>query len=382
MVELKSFPFDSITDDREYPAQIFRNYFHKFLSTGIYFGKYKNYGDYSMKVVPQEGLKIQVTKGAGILRGLDFELEEDTTLTVNLSLNKTRKDMVVVKADDTLAERKTTLYVKEGTETEFAELERTNDIFEICLAKINVGDTKATIDLDDIEDTRRDSELAGIVTSLIDIDIQDVLDDITKKKDKFFESLGITTKEQAEELIEELSQYVDVKRIQASDFVSRLESMLQELQKDMVPSELVSIDNQNFASKTLDKALTEVSTKLNDTIEQVNTSLEGTTQEVETKINTIKQETEARAFTIETNSWEQKGELYEAVIADERVKENDLADVAFDSSTYSIAEEAGVKSYVTEETGKIRLFADSVPSGILSGKYTLSKGGGEVSGEN
>ena len=125
-----------------------------------------------------------------------------------------------------------------------------------------------------------------------------------------------------------------------------------------------------------------MSTKLNDTIEQVNTSLEGTTQEVETKINTIKQETEARAFTIETNSWEQKGELYEAVIADERVKENDLADVAFDSSTYSIAEEAGVKSYVTEETGKIRLFADSVPSGILSGKYTLSKGGGEVSGEN
>lgn len=382
MVELKSFPFDSITDDREYPAQIFRNYFHKFLSTGIYFGKYKNYGDYSMKVVPQEGLKIQVTKGAGILRGLDFELEEDTTLTVNLSLNKTRRDMVVVKSDDTLAERKTTLYVKEGTETEFAELERTNDIFEICLAKINVGDTKATIDLDDIEDTRRDSELAGIVTSLIDIDIQDVLDDITKKKDKFFESLGITTKKQAEELIEELSQYVDVKRIQASDFVSRLESMLQELQKDMVPSELVSIDNQNFASKTLDKALTEVSTKLNDTIEQVNTSLEGTTQEVETKINTIKQETEARAFTIETNSWEQKVELYEAVIADERVKENDLADVAFDSSTYSIAEEAGVKSYVTEETGKIRLFADSVPSGILSGKYTLSKGGGEVSGEN
>lgn len=115
---------------------------------------------------------------------------------------------------------------------------------------------------------------------------------------------------------------------------------------------------------------------------KVETKITTFEQEVETKINTIKQETEARAFTIETNSWEQKGELYEAVIADERVKENDLADVAFDSSTYSIAEEAGVKSYVTEETGKIRLFADSVPSGILSGKYTLSKGGGEVSGEN
>ena len=164
MIELKSFPFDSIADDREYPAQIFRNYFHKFLSTGVYFGKYKDYGDYSMKVIPSLELNVRVTKGAGILRGLDFELEEDAILPVTLSLGKIRKDMVVVKADDTLPERKTTLYIKEGTETDFAELERTDDIYEICLAKITVGDTKTTVDLDDIEDTRRDSELAGIVT--------------------------------------------------------------------------------------------------------------------------------------------------------------------------------------------------------------------------
>ena len=30
-IELESFPFDSIVDDREYPAAIFRNYFGKFL---------------------------------------------------------------------------------------------------------------------------------------------------------------------------------------------------------------------------------------------------------------------------------------------------------------------------------------------------------------
>ena len=206
-VELKSFPFDSIADDREYPASIFRKYFHKFLSTGIYFGKYKNYGDYSMKVVPSLEMNIRVTKGAGIIRGLDFELEEDEILPIELSLGKIRKDMVVIRADDTLAERKTILYIKQGTNIEFAELERTDDIYEICIARIIVGDTKANIELEDIEDTRRDTELAGIVTSLIDIDIQDVLDEITIKKEKFFINLGIVTEEEKEKFWNELDTW-------------------------------------------------------------------------------------------------------------------------------------------------------------------------------
>ncbi len=231
MVELKSFPFDSIADDREYPAAIFRNYFHKFLSTGVYFGKYKNYGDYSMKVVTSLGLNVRVTKGAGIIKGLDFELENDAVLPVNLSLGKIRKDMVVVKADDTLAERKTSLYIKEGTDADFATLERTADVYELCLAKITVGDTKTTVDLDDIEDTRRNSDFAGIVTSLIDIDIQDVLDDINLKKSQFFAQLGITTKAEADELIEDLSNYCDtVKDTLSGDVAVNLLNIINSLQ--------------------------------------------------------------------------------------------------------------------------------------------------------
>lgn len=207
-IELKSFPFDSIAKDREYPANIFRNYFYKFLSTGVYFGKYKNYGDYSMKVVPDTGLKVKVTKGAGNIKGLDFELDEDTLLNINLSAETNRKDLVIVKADDTLARRKTTLYVKEGTATEFPTLTRTNDIYELGIAKINVTAGKITIDLDDIEDTRRNEDLCGIVTSLIDIDIQDVLDDITAKKNNYFAVLSSLTQTEIDELIAGLKQYI------------------------------------------------------------------------------------------------------------------------------------------------------------------------------
>lgn len=195
-VELESFPFDSIIDDREYEASIFRNYFGKFLSSGVYFGLYNNYGDYSMKVVPDTGLNVKVTKGCGLIKGADYNLKDDKVLNINMPIGSARNDMIVVRLDDKLEVRKTKLYVKEGTSTDFATLERTTDVYEICLAKIVVGDRVLAVTADDITDTRRDSELCGIVTSLIDIDIQDVLDDITAKKDQFFIDLGIETEEE------------------------------------------------------------------------------------------------------------------------------------------------------------------------------------------
>ena len=206
-VELESFPFDSIVDDREYEASIFRNYFGKFLTTGVYFGLYNNYGDYSMKVVADTGLNVKVTKGCGLIKGADYNLKNDTILSINMPIGANRKDMIVVRLDDKLEVRKTKLYVKEGTATDFATLERTTDVYEICLAKIVVGDRALTVTIDDITDTRRDGELCGIVTSLIDIDIQDVLDDITTKKDNFFANLNIITEQDKAEFWQRLEAW-------------------------------------------------------------------------------------------------------------------------------------------------------------------------------
>ena len=121
-ITLKSFPFDSMNvlntessqmePDRLYAAEFFRKYFAKFLSNGVYFGNYKNYGENSMKVTADGGLNIRVAKGAGLIEGADFENEQERVFTLERPVSGNRVDRVVVKFDTTLAVRETQIYVK------------------------------------------------------------------------------------------------------------------------------------------------------------------------------------------------------------------------------------------------------------------------------
>lgn len=195
MVVLKSFPFDSMEvlneesgqmeDDRLYEAEIFRKYFAKFLSNGVYYGHYKNYGENGMKVCLDSGLTVKVSKGCGIINGADYELEDDTLFILERPASGERKDRVVVRVDDTLAVRETQLYIKEGNGTVPATLQRDDNIYEICIAEITVKST-SNLTEEDIIDTRLDKDLCGIVNSLISIDgeklyqqFQEYIDSVT-----------------------------------------------------------------------------------------------------------------------------------------------------------------------------------------------------------
>jgi len=178
-VTLKSFPFDSMEvlnsesgqmeKDRLYEAEVFRKYFAKFLSNGVYFGHYKNYGDNSMKVTADGGLNIKVLKGAGIIEGADFENEEARAFTLERPTSGNRIDRVIVKLDKTLATRETQLYVKQGNGTTPATLQRDDNIYEICLAEVTVK-SSSNITQTDIVDKRLNVDLCGVVNSLISVD--------------------------------------------------------------------------------------------------------------------------------------------------------------------------------------------------------------------
>lgn len=216
-IELKSFPFDSMKvlneesgqmeDDRLYEAQIFRDYFRKFLSNGVYFGTYKNYGENSMKVSLDTGLTIKVAKGCGIIEGVDYENESDRLITLDRPASGNRVDRIVVQMNSSLDTRMSKLIVKQGTGTTPAELVRTDNIYEICLAEVTVKSTSNIAD-GDIVDKRLDTNLCGIVNSLISVDgeelyqrfqeyVQSVEENIMLKNADIVDNLNSTATDKA-----------------------------------------------------------------------------------------------------------------------------------------------------------------------------------------
>lgn len=197
-ITLKSFPFDSMEvlnsesgqmePDRLYEAEVFRKYFAKFLSNGVYFGLYKNYGEDSMKVVSDGGLNIRISKGAGIIEGADYENENEQVLTLERPTTGDRIDRVVIRFDKTLANRNTFLLIKEGNDMAPATLQRDNNIYEICIAEVLVKSTTNVTEAD-ITDTRLDKSLCGIVNSLISVDGEELYQNFQNYIDEVIENL-------------------------------------------------------------------------------------------------------------------------------------------------------------------------------------------------
>lgn len=264
-VTLKSFPFDSMQvlneesgqmePDRLYEAEIFRKYFAKFLSNGVYFGQYKNYGENSMKVILDSGLTIKVTKGCGIINGADYELENDTLFVLERPASGERKDRVVIKIDDTLATRETQLYVKEGNGLTPATLQRDGNIYEICIAEVSVK-TTSNLTNADIKDTRLNKDLCGIVNSLISVDGQELYEQFQGYIDTVTENL--VRKDQNIVMTGTISD-TQGRCLSKNDFTNDLKAKLEGISsganKTIVENLLTSNNTTNALSAAQGKAL-------------------------------------------------------------------------------------------------------------------------------
>lgn len=235
-IELKSFPFDSMKvlneesgqmeDDRLYEAQIFRNYFRKFLSNGVYFGTYKNYGENSMKVVLDTGLTIKVKKGCGIIEGVDYENESDRLITLDRPASGSRVDRIVVQMNSSLDTRMSKLIIKQGTGTTPAELTRTDNVYEICIAEVTVSSSSNLTD-ESIVDKRLDTTLCGIVNSLISVDgeelyeqfqeyVQSVEENMMLKNEDIVDDLASTDTDKA--LSAKQGCFLNINKMNKNDF--------------------------------------------------------------------------------------------------------------------------------------------------------------------
>jgi hypothetical protein len=158
----KSGFFNSSSGDRVYDAADFAAYFGRLVSNGIFYANTN-----SLKVSAGSGMTVSVSAGAAWINGYSYENTSPHELILATADGVyPRIDRVVVRLS--IIDREIVLAVLTGTPSASPTappLTRTSDVYELCLAEIEIPQGAVTVG--EITDTRLDTELCGLVGSLV-----------------------------------------------------------------------------------------------------------------------------------------------------------------------------------------------------------------------
>jgi len=152
------FPFNSVTSDRTYNADVWRDYFKNLFTDGVA----KEVGNQLMVTESDTPAKsVKVDTGAVIIQGAQFALEIATDLTIaDNASGSTRIDRVVARLDYT--NRTCEIEVLQGTAGAGAPaLTQGASVWEISLAQVQATNGFTTILDADITDERVFSKSTG-----------------------------------------------------------------------------------------------------------------------------------------------------------------------------------------------------------------------------
>lgn len=156
---MKSFPFTSDGGDRKVYTKDFRALFSKYFTNGVFNGGFA--------VTPATGMKVNVSAGACNINGVFAYSDDNTEMLIETVSSETYFN-IVLRLDDNKASRNVGLYVVKGTSTP-PELTRNETVYELCIARIQIGASAQSITLSMIEDTRLKTDLCGIVANAVQV---------------------------------------------------------------------------------------------------------------------------------------------------------------------------------------------------------------------
>lgn len=157
--------FNSVNGDRTYNADQMSTYFEGLVSDGIY----ENIGD-KFVVTAGTGMNINVGTGRALIKS--HWIKNDATLTLAVEpadMQLRRLDAVVLRLDQQESGRNIDITIKKGTPAmrpHEPTMTRTDDVYELMLAIITVGQNATEIIQSNISD-RRSSGWCGWVTGII-----------------------------------------------------------------------------------------------------------------------------------------------------------------------------------------------------------------------
>ena len=175
---ITSFPFQSITNDRQYSDLDFANYFAQFFKNGVAVGV-----GTGLQVKPSTpvGMTVLVGTGGALVNGRQLTNNSDYSITLTAaSTTAARVDSVVVQLN--LPLRQVSLVYKEGT----TSVQRDANIYELQLATITVPQNASTVSAANIIDKRADTTVCGYSTPFEEVNLQSLQDQYQAMLDEAF----------------------------------------------------------------------------------------------------------------------------------------------------------------------------------------------------
>lgn len=205
----KSGFFNSMNGDRKYNAEDMSHFYGQLISNGVL-----SKAESSLQVSAGTGLTVTISKGWAWINTHWFYNDNTITLTVSTTDTNSRKDSVILRLNNEQQAdgRSITPMILEGDSSNYPEPTRTDLIYDIVLAHIDVPNNVTSINNQYITDTRADTNLCGWVTGLVNqVDTktlfnqwqsayQNFYNDFTSWFNNLADTLGIATYNQKYEV--------------------------------------------------------------------------------------------------------------------------------------------------------------------------------------
>ncbi len=160
----KSGFFNSSDGDRVYDATDFAAYFGNLVSNGVFYASATN-----LQATPGNGLAVSVAAGSAWINGYRYENTDDLNLPLTTANGSNpRIDRIVVRLSQ--VSRNVQLAVVDGTPAATPSapaLTRTSDVYELGIADVLIPAAATSIATNNITDTRLNTNLCGLVNSLV-----------------------------------------------------------------------------------------------------------------------------------------------------------------------------------------------------------------------
>ncbi len=170
--------FDSVAgeDERPYTADEFAEYFRQLLTSGIFNG-----GENLRVITAGTDMSVAVKPGYAWLEGYLYKIDTEPLILALDAADPAldRIDRIVIRLDKRLEHRYVKAFILKGEpaeEPKVPELTRDENIYEISLARVLVESGRSYISLGNITDERFDSQVCGLVNSLIQIDASHLIE--------------------------------------------------------------------------------------------------------------------------------------------------------------------------------------------------------------